>query len=55
MEYVSGTIIATVSWWLDHGMQKTPEEMGQIVHQLNTNSIVSLLGIDLERLQTHPV
>lgn len=50
-EYVSGTIISTVSWWLDHGMQKTPEEMGQIVHQLCTTSIVSILGIDPAHLQ----
>lgn len=51
-EYVSGTLIATVSWWLNHGMQKAPEEMGQIVHQLSTTSIVSVLGIDPEHLQS---
>jgi AcrR family transcriptional regulator len=50
-EYISGTLMTAISWWLDHGMPKTPEEMGQIVHQLNITSIVSVLGIDPERLQ----
>jgi AcrR family transcriptional regulator len=49
-EYASGTLLGAVSWWLNHGQPKTPEEMGQIVRTLIVTNIVSILGIDLTPL-----
>ncbi len=44
--YLSGTIYAAITWWLDHQQQKTPEEMGSLVRKLTTPGMLLVLGID---------
>lgn len=42
--YLSGTLFAAISWWLDHQGQYTPEEMGQLVGDLARPGLLAALG-----------
>lgn len=46
VEYLSGTLITAMTWWLNHQQQKTPEEMDLLVRKMIVPSMISMLGID---------
>jgi hypothetical protein len=48
--YVSGTLYTAITWWLEHPLQKTPEEMGQLVRKLTLPAIFAVLGVAPEQL-----
>jgi AcrR family transcriptional regulator len=48
--FLSGTLYTAITWWLDHQELKTPGEMGHLVHELAMRGILSILGIDPQRL-----
>jgi AcrR family transcriptional regulator len=45
-DYLAGTLLTLVHWWLDHGMRYTPEQMEAIFHQLALPGIQAVLHQD---------
>ena len=48
--YLTGTLDAAITWWLDHPQEKTPEEMAVLVRRLTIPTMFSVLGIDRAQL-----
>ncbi len=44
-EHVGATLLTAIAWWLRHGQDKTPEEMGWIVHKLIRSGVASMFEI----------
>ena len=42
--HLAGAMFSMVSWWIDHDMPYTAEEMAQYFHQLTVPSIMSAVG-----------
>ena len=43
-DYLASALLTLVHWWLDHGMQYTPEQMEAIVQQLVVPGVRALLN-----------
>ena len=47
--YLSGALLASVTWWLDRDCQESPEEMALLVLRVNRSGLLQTLGVDVER------
>lgn len=43
--HLAGALFSMVSWWLEHDMPHTPEEMAQMFHLLTVPSIMAAIGM----------
>ena len=42
--HLAGALFSMASWWLESGMQYSPEEMAQMFHRLTVPSVLSAIG-----------
>jgi AcrR family transcriptional regulator len=45
--YIAGAEIGLVAWWLENGMQQTPEEMSRLFHHLGTYGANWAMGMPM--------
>ncbi|KAB8143005.1 TetR/AcrR family transcriptional regulator [Chloroflexia bacterium SDU3-3] len=50
-EYVAGTIVHLITWWLDHGMAHTPSEMNEMFVQLVAPGLEEALHLPRELMR----
>lgn len=48
-QHVAGSLFALVSWWLEHDMPHSPEEMAQMYHRMTVASMNTALGWPLDK------
>jgi len=44
-DHMAGTILTMLTWWLDHNVPYTPEQMDALFHQLVLPGVYATLGI----------
>jgi AcrR family transcriptional regulator len=53
-DYLAGTFLSLMRWWLDQRMPHTPEEMEAIYRRLVMPSVREITGLDLHEHTPHP-